>query len=183
MTWNLKGTFNKQSIRTASSISYAAWTGDPEMMPSTLAPAAGVIYFIRAYVDNPVTCSHMYTWIKTAGSGLSGCYFGVYQATSGGTRLAVSADLSSSLTTTGLATLSISSLSGLTYNEEIWLAFLCSSGTPPILPATRQFGSNIGMSSDYRVWKSTSGSQTTLPSTAPAMSAPALGYQFLALGA
>lgn len=183
MTWNLKGTLNKQSVRTASSISYSAWTGDPELMPSTLAPAAGVIYFIRAYVDNPVTCTHMYTWVKTVGSGLSGCYFGVYQATSGGTRLAVSADVSTSFTSTGLATIPISSLSGLTYNQELWLAFLVVSGTPAVLPATRQFGSNIGMSSDYRVWKSTSGSQTSLPTSAPPMTPPALGYQFLALGA
>jgi hypothetical protein len=184
MAWTLEGSLNPQSIQTANSVGMTAWTGDPCLFPSSLAPAVGVIYFIRAYVDNPQSSSHMYTAVKTAGSGLSGCYFGVYQAIAGGNRLGVTADISSSLTATGSVTVSLSAaVTGLTYNQELWLALLVSSGTSPTLVATRQYGSNIGMSSDYRVWKSTTGSQTSLPTTVPAITTPSLGYQFLGLGA
>jgi hypothetical protein len=183
MTWNLKGNYIPKSAQRPSGVQLAAWTGDPMLMPSVLPPATGSIYFVRAYVDNPVTCTHMYTWITTAGSGMSNSFFGVYQATSGGTRLAVSADVSTSLTSTGLVTIPISSLSGLTYNQELWLAVVIGSGTPPNFTSVRQYGTNIGQSSDYRLWKGTATGQTSLPSTAPAMSPPALGYHFMALGA
>lgn len=184
MAWNLQGSLNPPSIQTAGSVNMVAWTGDPALFPSSLAPAAGVIYFVRAYVDNPQTCTHMYTAVKTAGSGLSGCYLGVYQATSGGSRLGVTADISTSLQSTGSVTVSLSSsITGLAYNQEVWLAILCSSGTPPTLIATRQYGANINQSADYRIWKSSSGSQTSLPTTAPAMTNPALGFYFLGVGA
>lgn len=185
MAWTIQGSLNRSSVQTANSVGMTAWTGDPCFFPSSLAPAAGVIYFIRAYVDNPQSSSHMYTYVKTAGSSLSNCFMGVYQATAGGNRLGVTTDISSSLTTSG-ATVSVllsAAVTGLTYNQELWLAILCGAGTTPVLLASRQYGANIGMSSDYRVWKSTAGSQTSLPTTVPPITTPSLGYQFLALGA
>lgn len=187
MSWNLQGSINPLSLPTATSVGMAAWTIDPTLAPSNHTPTAGSIYFVRAYVDNPVSCTHIYAHVLTAGSGLSGCFLGVYQPSVGGNLLAQTADISTSFQsaadiTATFASSPTSTLTGLTHNQEIYLALLIGSGTPPSMLAVRQYGTNLGMSSDYRYQKSTTTGNATLPSTVPTLSTPAAGFEYIAIG-
>jgi hypothetical protein len=152
----------------------------------------GTIYFCRAYIDQNVASNNVYIAQIAAGTGLSNCYVGVYQAIAGGNRLAQTADLSTSFMQTAPPisapwTFSLTStVSAMAINTEIWLAMLIGAQTSaPTFVGLSNYGTNLGMSSDYRLWVSTATNNTSLPATVPAIAAAASNAQtipFIGIG-
>lgn len=182
MTWTSKGNFLPLSAPTAATCDLVAWTGDATTIPATPGLSSGYIYFCRAYVDQAVSASNAYlAQIASAGTGLSNSYIGVYAASggvlAGGALLAKTADISSTLMTATITTpwqFSFASSPSLTVaampvNTEIWLAILLGAqgATVPTFVGRSSNGTNIGMTSDYRMWMTTVSTYTSLPSTAP----------------
>jgi hypothetical protein len=196
MSWNSKGNFLPLSNTNASSLSMVAWTGDGAIMPATPGLSSGYIYFCRAYVDLSAASTHIYlAQIASAGTGLSNSYMGVYQPGAGGALLAKTADLSTSLMTATIsapwqftfASSPSTTISAMTLNTEIWLAILLGAqgGTVPTFVGRNSTGTNLGMTSDYRMWMTNSAGNTSLPSTVPAtISASTSGQSipFIAIG-
>jgi hypothetical protein len=149
----------------------------------------GTIYFCRAYIDQNVASNNVYLAQIAAGVTLTNCYVGVYQAIAGGNRLAQTADISTTLTAAPTAPLTIpltSTVSAMAINTEIWLSILIGSqGTAPTFVGLSNYGTNLGMSSDYRLWVSTATNNTSLPTTVPAITAAASNAQtipFIGMG-
>lgn len=179
MAWIVQGTPIPYSATTAASCQLTAWTCDPTMAPATPGISSGFIYFCRAYVDQNVASTHAYFCLIGAGnSGLTNSFIGVYQPGVGGNLLAQTADLSSTLMTAPSAPLQFtfssspsSSIAAMGINTEIWLAILfgAQGTTQPTFVGRSSYGTNIGMSSDYRMWMTNSAGNTSLPSTVPAL--------------
>lgn len=182
MTWTSKGNFLPLSAPTAATCDLVAWTGDPTTIPATPGLSSGFIYFCRAYVDQSVVASNAYLAMISAGTGMSNCYVGVYAASggvlAGGALLAKTADISSTLMTAPTTPLEFSfasspslTVAAMPVNTEIWLAILLGAQTAAATWVGRSnYGTNIGMTGDYRMWMTNSGGNTSLPSTAPIVS-------------
>lgn len=185
MVWTKQGSLQPLSVFTAKTLGMVAATGDPTQMGSTSLLTVGKIYLTRAYVDQILTCNNAYTWVTTAGAGLNNCYLGVYDVATTNL-LGKTGDLSTAMQSTGAITGALAAaISGLSYNQELYMAIMCGAGstTAPTVVANRQFGVNLGMSSDYRFLVSTAATFTALPSTMPATSIPASNAsQFIAVG-
>lgn len=159
----------RQSIRTAVSNQLVAQTCDAEVIPASPGLSAGFIYFCRVYVDQSLAANNAYMGITVAASGAANSYIGVYNPSTGAL-LSQSADVSSQMNTAVLLQAPISTLPAQAVNTELWLAVLIGSfSTTPTLVGRFSYGTNLGMTSDYRLWMSTYGSNTYLPATAPAM--------------
>lgn len=174
MGWTNQGSVRKQSLVTAASLQQIAWTGDASTLPGTPGISTGYIYFCRTYVDSPAAANNMWMAVITAGTAVTNSFLGVYDPSTGN-RLGITGDISSSLMGTtyfSAALTSTISASTLTYNKELWLALVIGSQTAtPTVVGRFSYGTNLGMSSDYRMWMSNTNGYTTLPTTAPAMSA------------
>lgn len=185
MPWTKQAGLQRLSVFTAATLGMAVATGDPTAMGSNSSLTAGKIYLTRAYVDQVLTCTKMYTHVLTAGVGLVDCFLGVYDAATTNL-LGTTTDLSTAMqSATDITGTLAASISGLTYNQELYMAIMCgpTSTTPPQVVANRQYGVNLGLTSDYRFLVSTAATWTSLPSTIPATSVPASNAsQFIALG-
>jgi hypothetical protein len=176
-----------KSTPNARQVQWAAWTGDPGLMNSGFTPVAQVAYFCRVYADQAITCAHAYTSIiTTAGIGVSGAYIGVYNASVGGSQLAITADVSTSFQTIQGVQVAITGAltsAALTFNQELYLMLLINSATTmPSFAGIRANGGNLGMTSDYRV--QVASGQTTPPSVVPTLTVPGSGtYPCLGIGA
>jgi len=185
MGWTLKGNLNYLSVTTAASNNLVAWSFDPTMVNNPYTPGQGKCLVVRSYVDSPQAVTHFYTYTLSSGSGLANCYIGLYNIS--GTLLGQTGDISTALNgTAGPITASIStgSITGLTYNQEVYLVLLIATGgTSPSFLSPHNYAINLAMTSDYR-WQTAGSSLTTLPSTLPALSAASTGSQppFLAVG-
>lgn len=173
----------------ASQLQLMAWTDDPARLPGSPTPSAGAVYFQRVYVDVAgITPGNIYMSVVTAGVTVANAFAGVYDPVSGNL-LGSSADMSAAMQTvqpvkSALTASSPGSLSGLTLNQELYLAFVIgSAGTMPIICGGRTNGANLGMTSDYRTQVST-GSRTALPATIPgSLTLPSsMAQPFLAIG-
>jgi hypothetical protein len=182
MGWNEVATLTRLSLTNAGSMGLVAWTGDPTMMNTSYgSPGTGKCLAVRTYVDSAKTVNNFYCYTLAAGSGLSNCYIGLYN--SAGTLLGRTNDISSLLDgTSGLITAPVASaISGLTFNQEVRLVMLFGAGTTPTILASRSYGANLGLSSDYR-WGSGGSGLTSLPSSLPALSAAGAEPPFIAVG-
>jgi hypothetical protein len=153
----------------ATQLGLVAATGDPATMPGTPGLAKGVIYLSRVYVDKNAPASVALTAVITAGEGLSDSYLGVYDPTTG-RLLASSGDISTQLETPGtVRALLTAPLPAQAVNKELWLAILIGGMTKtPTVVGDREYGTNLNLTSDFRLWVSTSSSYTALPATVPA---------------
>lgn len=140
---------------------------------------AGTIYFASVYVENPIaSVGHIFCRMATAGASITNSFVGIYDVLTGN-RLGLSADVSSTFTgATGMLSLALTAgVTGLTWNQQLYVAVLVGSGgtTPPTLVSTVTGSSNIGQSSNFRFLKSTTTSNTSLPSTVPTLTASTTG--------
>lgn len=162
----------------------AAMSGDAATMQGSPVPSAGAIYFERVYVDWATTCNNAYLSVVTAGATIANAFIGVYDVATGN-RLALTADISSSLTTVQLVKVGLTgALSSLTLNQELYLALLVGSATTmPTICGGRTNGANLGLTADFRT-QVKSGSATVLPTTVPSgLTIPSsMSVPFLAIG-
>lgn len=188
VTWTKQASLQRKSVFTAATLNLAVATGDPAAMGSTSTPTIGKIYLTRAYVDQVLTCNNMYTWVTTAGVGLTHCFLGVYDVASTNL-LGVTGDISTALQSVGQVQAALAatpgSISGLSYDQEVYMAILVGSGsgTSPQVVANRQFGVNLGLTTDPRFLVTSSATFTSLPSTIPpSAGTPNNASQFIGVG-
>jgi hypothetical protein len=161
-----------------------AATGDPMVMPSTPGFSAGVLYVSRVYVDQTRAAHTAQLAVITAGEGISHAFIGVYDP-AGGRLLASTADLSSSLSTAGVLQAPLTSeMAAQPRNKELWLVLLIGGLTKsPTVIGGREYGSNLGLTGDYRLWTSAGSTFTALPAAIPQLKVPAHGsIPFIAVG-
>jgi hypothetical protein len=153
----------------ATQLGLVAATGDPATMPGTPGLAKGIIYLARVYVDQNTAADVALTAVITAGAGLSDSYIGVYDPSTG-RLLASSGDISSELETPGTVRAPLTTpLPAQSVNKELWLAILIGGlDKTPTVVGDREFGTNLNLNSDFRLWVSTADTFTALPATVPA---------------
>lgn len=181
------GNIQPLSLSTAATVGMVAWTGDPTAKAGTSTLTIGKCYITKVFVDQGLTVNNFYSYVGTAGAGLSNCYIGLYDGQSGNL-LGKTSDISTSLTTSNASVTASAAapITGLTYNQELYLAVMVGSGstTSPIFIADRQYGTNLGLTSNYRFLVSSSATLTALPSSINTGFAAALSNapQYLAVG-
>lgn len=145
-------------VVSAVSSGFNAWTFDTTTSVAGLSLAAGFIGYAKITPTYPFPCTQVYLYIGTAGSGLTAgqCFAGIYD--SNGTRVAVSADQSSLWTSTGLKTITVSSVN--LEPKDYYIAMVSNGTTPPIFLASNNgFGTLV---------QGTNGSNTVRNSVSPA---------------
>lgn len=113
--------------------SWIAWSIDPILAQANGQLTAGVLAAMRVPVRTAGTSASVVLYVQTAGSGLSNTYAGLYDAT--GALVASTADLSSTLNSSGLKTISWQSSAPLTA-QNYFVAVLVGAGTAPFLTRT-----------------------------------------------
>lgn len=145
-----------------------AATGDPATMPGTPGIGKGIIYLSRVYVDQNTDAATALTAVITPGTDLTNSYLGVYDPDTG-KLLASTGDISSQFETAGTIRATFTTpLPAQTVNKELWLAVVIGGMTkPPAVVGDREYGTNLNLTSDFRLWVSTRNTYTSLPATAP----------------
>lgn len=153
-------------------------------MPSTPGFSAGVIYVNRVYVDQPLACNDAFLAVVNPGAGISQAYLGVYDPRSR-KLLAKTGDVSASLMTSAALRLPLTSMiPAQEVNKELWIAVLIGRMTKsPGVIGGREYGTNIGLTDDLRLWISARSDYTALPAAAPELKAPQhSSIPFVAIG-
>jgi uncharacterized membrane protein YfcA len=161
-----------------------AATGDPAVMPSTPGFSPGVLYVSRVYVDQTRAAHTAQAAVITAGAGISHAFIGVYDP-AGGRLLASTGDVSAALSTEGVLQAPLTSeLAAQPRNKELWLVLLIGGmAKSPTVIGGREYGSNLGLTGDYRLWTSSGSTFTSLPAAIPPLKVPSHGsIPFLAVG-
>lgn len=138
-------------IATARAHGYHTWTCDPAIT-TTSNVGSGRPYLLKVWIPRTVTINNIVTVVATAGSGLTtnsnACIFD-----SAGTQQAVTAELSTTLSSTGVKTIAVTTPYTVTGGPGVfvWIGLKVSGTTPPQL--LRSIGSsvagiNIGLSVD-----------------------------------
>ena len=146
------------------------WTMD--VMTATansILPAQGTLYVVRVHVPVAATARNILAAITNAGSGLrSGqCFAGVWNA-SGGARVGVTADQSTSWATTGVKTMALTGAVNLTAGDYYIGLYANGTTLPNFARGNNQIGgafANAGMSGNFRVATANTGLTTTPPPT------------------
>lgn len=172
MTWTKQFTIPRKSIRTAASNQLVAETGDAAMIPGTPGLSAGFVYFARVYVDQSLAANTAHMAVVNAGVGCANSFIGVYDPSTG-LLLAETADVSTEMNTAAILSQPLTStVPAQSINRKLWLAVLIGSHTTsPGFVGRNSTGTNLGLTSDYRLWLSHSGGFSALPSSVPAMDA------------
>jgi hypothetical protein len=146
-----------------------AWTMDPASCSTTgTALSTGYIYFVEIVLRNPATITSLCVNLSAGGTGLTAnqCLAGLYTAS--GTRVGVTADMSTTWNTAGDKTMALTS-SYSAAAGKYYVAFLVVGTTSP----TFACGSTLGnftpgnahlTAGNYRFCRSASG-QTSLPAS------------------
>lgn len=145
-----------------------AWTYDPARCSSTSTSlAAGVVSLMRFKLMSGVTLSKFFLHVGIAGTTIANCFAGLYDST--GARVAVTADQSSSWTSTGVKTINFS----VNYTAApgfYWIGLLVGSAN--IAPAfargtpTANAGLvNINLAASSFRWATTGTGLTALPAS------------------
>jgi hypothetical protein len=152
----------------STQLGLVAATGDPATMPGTPGIGKGIIYLSRVYVDQSIDAATALAAVITPGTGLTNSYLGVYDPDTG-KLLAGTGDISSQLETAGTVRAQFSTpLPAQAVNKELWLAIVIGGMTkPPAVVGDREYGTNLNLTSDFRLWVSTKNDYTSLPATAP----------------
>ncbi|WP_163508253.1 hypothetical protein [Fodinicola acaciae] len=162
-----------RSAWTPARLGLVAATGDPAVMPSTPGFSAGVIYLNRVYVDQQQACNDAFIAVVNPGVGISQAYLGVYDPQSR-RLLSATGDVSASLQTSAALRLPLTSMvPAQPVNKELWIAVLIGRmARSPGVIGGREYGTNLGLTDDLRLWISDRSDYTALPATAPAVKAP-----------
>ena len=168
----------------STQLGMVAATGDPATMPGTPGIGKGIIYLSRVYVDQNRAAGTALSAVITPGTGLTNAYIGVYDPDTG-KLLASTGDIASQFQASGTVRAPFTTaLPAQDVNKELWLAVLIGGLTKaPTVVGDREYGTNLNLTDDYRLWVSTKDNFTTLPDTAPAKKeAQNSSIPFLAIG-
>jgi hypothetical protein len=158
------------NIWTPSDHGYIAWTYDPaESSSAGTALSAGFIYMLAVLLRQGATISKLNLYVGTAGSGLTAyqCLAGLYDAS--GTRVGITADMSTTWNSTGHKAMSLTS-SYAAAAGRYYVALLFNGTTSPVIACGSTQGAtftpgNSGLTAgNYRFSRSASG-QTALPAS------------------
>ncbi|MFR9794219.1 CHAP domain-containing protein [Streptomyces sp. MB22_4] len=147
-----------------------AWTMNPaSCTTSGTTLSAGVVYFIEVILRSAATISNLCAVIGTAGSGLTSgqCLAGLYTAS--GTRVGVTADMSTTWNSAGDKTMALTS-SYSAAAGKYYVALLFAGTTSPTFASGSTLGASFTpgnahlTSGNYRFCRSASG-QTSLPTS------------------
>ena len=146
------------------------WTMD--VMTATansILPAQGTLYVVRVHVPVAASVRNILAAITNAGSGLrpGQCFAGVWNA-SGGARVGVTADQSTSWATTGVKTMALTGTVNLTAGDYYIGLYANGTTLPNFARGNNQIGgafANAGMSGNFRVATANTGLTTTPPAT------------------
>ena len=167
-----------------SQLNLIAATGDPAVMPSTPGFSPGVLYVNRVYVDQNRAAHNARLAVITPGEGISNAFIGVYDP-SDDRLLTKTADLSQSLQQPGIIQADLTpELPAQPLNKKLWIVLMIGgmAKTPTVIGG-REYGTNLGLNSDYRLWVSDANNLTALPTTLPRLKPPEHGsIPFIAIG-
>ncbi len=137
-------------------------------MPGTPGIGKGIIYLSRVYVDQHQDAGTALSAVIGPGVGLTNAYLGVYDPGTG-KLLASTGDIASQFEAAGTVRASFTTpLPAQSVNKELWLAVLIGGMTkPPTVVGDREYGTNLNLTDDFRLWVSTGDNYTKLPNTAP----------------
>lgn len=143
-----------------------AWTQDPATLPDFFSLGAGVVYLTKVKVTKAATVSNILYGVYTAGTGLTAAQnlVGLYDAT--GARLAVSADQTTAMGSTGLKTAAITPVALTT--GYYYVAFLANgTGVPSVVAGGVGTVSvlNVGLAASASRALTTAAGNTALPAT------------------
>jgi parallel beta-helix repeat protein len=146
------------------------WTMD--VMTATansILPAQGTLYLVRVHVPVAATVRNILAAITNAGSGLrpGQCFAGVWNA-SGGARVGVTADQSTSWSTTGVKTMAMTGAVNLTAGDYYIGLYANGTTLPNFARGNNQIGgafANAGMTANFRVATANTGLTTSPPTT------------------
>jgi hypothetical protein len=152
----------------STQLGLVAATGDPATMPGTPGIGKGIIYLSRVYVDKATEAGTALTAVISPGTDLTNAYLGVYDPDTG-KLLASTGDIAGQLGTAGTVRATFATpLPAQAINKELWLAFLIGGMTKsPTLVGDREYGTNLNLNSDFRLWVSTKNNYAALPAIAP----------------
>ncbi len=172
----------------SSSSGLAAWNFDPMLVSpaGALLSGSGVLHLAKVVVPAAGTVDKVAIGLAAAGITLTNCFVGIYDAA--GTRLAVSADQSSSWATFVAASptrvVTVSPATALTVGQVVYVAVLATGLTLPSLLCSPLVGdpaalSNVGLVAADGWRFSTSGTGlSALPSSVTLSSAAASAVTF-----
>jgi hypothetical protein len=110
---------------------YDEWSFDPAIAQSSAAATAGRLEMVRVRVTSSGTSTGLVFSVATAASGLTAAYGIVYDAA--GNQIAITGDISSSLTSTGVKSIATGANYSRTAAQDLYLAVLQVGGTPAAL--------------------------------------------------
>lgn len=143
-----------------------ACDGDPMLASSSLVlPTAGVVYLRKIKMADTKAVTNVVMVISNSGVGLSNAYAAVFDST--GAQLGVSADISTSLQSTGTKTIALGTPTAI-QPAGTWLYIALVIGGASTMPTISSFASariSLGISSSNLRWGSTGTGLTAMPST------------------
>jgi hypothetical protein len=133
-----------KEISAPSDHGLSGWTVHPDQAGTSTTPTAGVVHLVRCRAVESVNIGNLCTRVNAAGTGLSNCYVGLYGLD--GTRLGVSADLSTAWNSTGEKINPLTSTVPVVAGTAYIAALLMGAGTALTLPrASASSMSNYGI--------------------------------------
>lgn len=140
-----------------------AWTGPPEFFVSNVAPTATEVYLQRVIITVSGTINNLYFFVTAAGSGMTSNqnFVGIYNTA--GTKVATSADCSSSWTSTHVAKIALTSGLAVTKGQTYYVAMLFNGTTmPQIAGGAQSFWDQPNVGNGVANWASASPPYNTL---------------------
>ncbi len=119
---------------------YNGWSYDPIMAANNMAPTAGIPVLVKVHANQTGTVSTICLNVNTAGSGFtsSASYVALYDLS--GNRLAVSADLASTLNATGAKAIPLTSTATVSGNQFYYVYIVINASTMPALNRAGNIG-------------------------------------------
>lgn len=158
------GSATAKEVSAPSDHGLSGWTTHPDQAGTSVIPTAGVVHLVRARAVESVPILNLCNRVNAAGTGLSNCFMGIYGLD--GTRLGVTADLSTAWASTGEKINPLVAGVPVEAGTDYVIATLMGAGTALTLPrASASSMSNYGISlPQFRVATFSSG-LTALPTS------------------
>jgi len=139
------------------------WSYDPIAAVNNSLPTVGTAYVVKVKIPVSTTLSNLYYTVGTAGNTVSNAYIALYQS---GTLLAQSADIGSTLASTGNKTATITPTSVAAGYAQIVFWVGAATTAPALARGASSAGMNIGLTSTgLRYSTADTGLTTTGPSS------------------